>query len=106
MHAQSPSATGAVALQGTVKSAQEGAMEGVLVSAKKTGVTITTTVVTDDKGHYAFLSSRLLPGHYNNTIRAVSYKLNGPRAVDIESGKAASADIALTKVTDVHELGA
>ena len=46
-------------------------MEGVLVSAKKTGSTITTTVVTDEKGHYAFPASRLQPGHYDMTIRAV-----------------------------------
>ena len=37
-------------ISGTVTSAQEGAMEGVLVSVKKEGSTITTTVVTNDKG--------------------------------------------------------
>src|SRR5262249_51489442 len=75
MHAQPTSAAGPVALQGTVSSSQEGAMEGVLVSAKKTGSTITTTVVTDEKGHYGFPASRLEPGHYDITIRAVGYKL-------------------------------
>jgi len=79
-------------------------MEGVLVSAKKG--TVTTTVVTDEKGHYSFPASRLEPGHYNITIRAVGYKLSAAKAADVASGKAASADIALAKVTDLHELGA
>ena len=104
--AQTTAAMAPAALQGTVSSAQEGAMEGVLVSAKKAGSTITTTVVTDDKGHYAFPASRLQPGHYDVTIRAVGYKLPGPEAIDIASGKAVSTDLALTKVTNVHELGA
>ena len=38
------------AITGLVSSAQEGAMEGVLVTAKKDGSTISTTVVTDEKG--------------------------------------------------------
>src|SRR5438874_21163 len=99
--AQTPASTGPAAVQGTVTSTQEGAMEGVLVSAKKTGSTITTTVVTDEKGHYAFPASRLQPGHYDIAIRAVGYKLPGSKAVDVASGKAASADLALAKVTNV-----
>ena len=42
------------ALAGQVSSAKEGAMEGVVVSAKKTGGTITVSVVTDEKGRYSF----------------------------------------------------
>ena len=106
MRAQTTAAMGPSALQGTVTSAQEGAMEGVLVSAKKTGSTITTTVVTDEKGHYAFPASRLQPGHYDIAIRAVGYTLNGPKAADIAAGKAASTDITLKKVTDLHQLAA
>ena len=45
---------GSVALTGQVTSAEEGAMEGVLVSTKKSGSTITTTVFTDDKVVIAF----------------------------------------------------
>ena len=44
----------AVALAGTVSSAAEAAMSGVLVSAKLNGSTFTTTVVTDATGRYAF----------------------------------------------------
>jgi virginiamycin B lyase len=38
------------ALTGRITSAEEGAMEGVLVSAKKTGSTITISVVSDAQG--------------------------------------------------------
>jgi len=48
-----------VALTGLVTSADEGPLEGVLVSAKKTGSTITTTVVTDQGGRYRFPRARL-----------------------------------------------
>ena len=41
-----------IALSGRVSSAEEGPMEGVLVSAKKTGSTITITVVSDEQGRY------------------------------------------------------
>jgi virginiamycin B lyase len=105
VHAQTTAGMGPVALQGTVSSAQEGAMEGVLVSAKKAGSTITTTVVTDEKGHYALPASRLQqPGHYDITIRAVGYRLKDGRAADVVGGAAASADIALEKVSDLHQL--
>ena len=56
LHAQN-----AAALSGQVTSAEEGAMEGVLVSAKKTGSTITITVVSDAQGHYSFPASKLEP---------------------------------------------
>src|SRR6202165_2697804 len=55
----------ALALSGQVFSAEEGAMEGVLVSAKKDGSTVTTTVVSNEKGQFSFPADRLEPGHYN-----------------------------------------
>ena len=103
--AQTTSAMGPAALQGTVSSAQEGAMEGVVVSAKKTGSTIMVSVVTDAKGNYAFPASRLQPGHYDITIRAVGYKLNGPQAADVVASKPTAANISLKKITDPLELG-
>jgi streptogramin lyase len=84
------------ALSGRVTSAEEGPMEGVLVSAKKDGTTITTTVVSDQRGEYSFPADRLEPGHYSIAIRAGGYNLDGPKAVDI-AGAAAKADIKLVK---------
>src|SRR5262249_14804443 len=85
------------ALTGQVTSAEEGAMEGVLVSAKKEGSTITITVVTDDKGNFSFPTSKLEPGKYNIAIRAIGYELQGPRTADVSAGQAAKADVKLVK---------
>jgi virginiamycin B lyase len=87
----------AAALSGQVSSAEEGAMEGVLVSAKQEGSTVTTTVVSNDKGRFSFPAERLAPGHYNITIRAAGYSLAGPKTVDIGAGAAATADVKLEK---------
>ena len=70
-----PVAVAADALVGTVTSAEEGAMEGVLVSAKREGSNKTITVVSDEKGRYRFPAARLEPGKYTITIRAVGYDL-------------------------------
>jgi virginiamycin B lyase len=90
-------ALAAVTLAGQVSSAEEGPMEGVLVSAKKDGSTITTTVVSDDKGHYSFPAGRLEPGHYTLAIRAIGYTLDGPKAVDLADGNSAGTDVKLVK---------
>ncbi len=84
-----------IALNGQVSSKKEGPMEGVLVSAKKDGSTITITVVTDNKGHYSFPASKLAPGHYSLAIRATGYDLAGPNSVDVGAGKTAKANLVL-----------
>jgi streptogramin lyase len=89
------------ALTGTVSSTEEGAMEGVLVSAKRDGATITVTVDSDDHGRYSFPRNRLEPGHYSLRIRAVGYELDGPASADIAAGKAATADLKLRKAKDL-----
>src|SRR5438876_10439542 len=86
-------AASAQALSGQVSSAQEGAMQGVLLSVKKEGSTIATTVVTNDKGQYSFPADRLEPGKYAIAIRAAGYVLDGPKSVDIAAGGKATADI-------------
>ena len=79
LHTSAPIfAQNAAALSGEVTSAKEGLMEGVVVSARKDGSTITVSVVTDDKGHFSFPASRLEPGHYALGIRATGYDLDGP----------------------------
>src|SRR3981081_441492 len=90
----------AAALSGEVSSAEEGAMEGVLVSAKRAGSTITITVVSDAKGRYSFPAAQLDPGRYAIRIRAVGYDLEGPAAADVAPGKAATLDLKLKKTSD------
>ena len=83
------------ALGGKIASDREGPMEGVLVSAKKQGSTITVTVVSDAKGAYAFPADRLEPGNYQLTIRASGYALDGSGTVELAAGKTATADLKL-----------
>src|SRR6185503_6610730 len=68
------------ALTGQVTSGEEGPMEGVLISAKKAGSTITITVVSDAQGNYSFPATKLEPGQYSLRIRAVGYDLDRPPA--------------------------
>ena len=81
-------------LSGSVSSPTEPVMEGVIVNARKDGSNITVAVVSDDKGHYSFPAGRLSPGHYQLSIRAVGYDLQGPAEIDIPAG-GATADIKL-----------
>src|SRR5579883_16489 len=91
---------GPAASRGQVTSAEEGPMEGVLVSARKDGSNITTTVVSDEKGQYSFARDRLEPGHYRISIRAADYMLDGARQVDVtETGS--RADLRLVKSKDL-----
>jgi virginiamycin B lyase len=76
---QSPSA-----LAGKVTSQEEGAMEGVLVSAKRAGSMMTITVVSDAQGQYSFPRDRLDPGKYSVAIRAVGYELPSPESAQVE----------------------
>src|SRR5437763_11878005 len=85
------------ALAGKVSSQEEGAMEGVLVSAKRAGSTITVTVVSDASGQYGFPRERLEPGSYSVTIRAVGYELpsGGPAQVEVKAQASAALDLNL-----------
>src|SRR3954465_1041941 len=87
----------AVALAGQVASAEEGPMEGVIVSAKKDGSTITVSVITNSQGRYSSPAARLEPGRYSLQIRAVGYDLEGPKNADVAAGTPTSADLKLRK---------
>ena len=89
------------ALTGQVVSAEEGPMEGVLVTAKRPGSTITITVVSDEQGRYRFPSAKLEPGHYAIKIRAVGYDLDAPAIVDIGPQSAATLDLKLRKTANL-----
>src|ERR1700686_2631152 len=90
--AETPSAS---ALTGKVTSSAEGAMEGVIVGAKKAGSTITTWVVSNAQGQYTFPRQRLEPGKYAIGVRAVGYELPNT-AVDVTAP--AQLDLQLNKV--------
>jgi streptogramin lyase len=98
--AQTPSA-----LSGQVTSTEEGPMEGVVVSAKKDGSTISISVVTNAAGRFAFPAARLEPGHYALKARAAGYELDGTSpskaAADVTSGQEAKAEIKLKKVKNL-----
>src|SRR5438552_9171835 len=94
-------AQGAVALTGQVSSAEEGAMEGVVISARKDGSTISISVVTGAQGRFSFPAARLEPGHYTLKARAAGYEIDEPRAADVAAGSLASADIKLRKVKNL-----
>ncbi len=89
-HAQAPAA-----LTGQVSSVAEGPMEGVVVSAKRDGSTLTISVVSDKIGKFSFPASKLEPGRYSLAIRAVGYDLDGPKTADVAAGSTTAADVKL-----------
>jgi virginiamycin B lyase len=91
----------AAALSGTVTSAEEGAMEGVLVSARKAGSTVTTTVVSDARGQYRFPAGRMAPGAYALRVRAAGYELEGSATVELPAQQPAAVDLRLVKARDL-----
>jgi streptogramin lyase len=92
--------TGSPALTGKVTAGQD-ALEGVLVSAKKSGSTVTVTVVSDKDGRYSFPAARLEPGQYSLRIRAVGYDLDNSSPVSVAADKTATADLTLRKTEDI-----
>jgi virginiamycin B lyase len=100
LHAAQPAT---LALTGRVSSAAEGLMEGVLVTARRTGSTMSVTVVSDAQGRYAFPAARLAPGKYGLTIRAIGYDLTAPANPVVPSGAAATADLKLRKTANLAD---
>ncbi len=74
-------------------------MEGVLVSAKRIGSTITVTVVSDAQGRYSFPADRLVPGEYGVRIRAAGYELEKPQTVQVP----ARLDLKLVETKDISK---
>src|SRR6516162_4765342 len=89
-----------LALTGQVSSTEEGAMEGVLVSANKAGSTVTITVVSNQQGRYQFPAAKLDTGQYSLSIRATGYDLDGSATVEITPEKTATVDLKLRKTQD------
>ncbi len=84
-------------LAGRVTAPASGPMEGVLVSARAAGSTITYTVVSDKNGRFSFAPAPLVHGHYTLQIRAAGYQLGGPAETDVP----AHIEVKLRKATDL-----
>src|SRR6266851_9471106 len=93
--------SGRIALTGQVSSIEDGPMEGVLVSARQDGSTVTITVVSDEQGRYSFPPAKVGPGRYAIKIRAIGYDLDGPKAVDVGTEQTATADLTLRKAKNI-----
>jgi streptogramin lyase len=89
------------AITGQVTSQAEGAMEGVVVTAKKPGGKVSVSVITDAQGRYSFPADRLEPGQYALTIRAVGYDLTGKPTADVGGAKTATVDLKLDKTKNL-----
>jgi len=98
LHAQ---AHATLALTGQVTSTEEGPMEGVVVSARKDGSTVSISVVTNAQGRFAFPAARLEPGGYTLKASAAGYELDGAKAADVAAGHEAKVEIQLKKVKNL-----
>lgn len=87
-------------LTGQVSSKEEGPMEGVLVSAKKSGSTITITVISDKQGRYSFPRNKLDSGDYSLSIRAAGFEMDNPGPVKIVPQKGVTVDLKLHHLED------
>jgi streptogramin lyase len=90
-----------VALKGKVTSDAEGAMEGVVVSAKKANSIVTVSVISDAQGNYSFPANRLGAGQYTIKIRAIGYDLAVPASADLADEQTATVDLKLRKSRNI-----
>jgi len=97
VHAQG----GDAAIEGLVRSQEEGAMEGVVVSARRDGANFTVSVVSDAGGRYRFPATHVQPGRYAVSVRAVGYELAAPASVEVAAGTKAALDLMLRKTGDL-----
>jgi virginiamycin B lyase len=88
-------------LEGQVASANDGPMEGVVVTARKDGARFSVSVISNRSGHYRFPPGRLDPGRYSLQARAIGYLVDQPANVDVASGRSTSANLALRKTPNV-----
>jgi virginiamycin B lyase len=91
----------APALTGQVTSDAQGAMEGVVVSAKQANSIVTVSVVSDAQGRYSFPASRLGAGKYALSIRAIGYELAPSASADVADEQTTTADLKLARTQDL-----
>jgi hypothetical protein len=77
------------------------ALEGVVVSARKTGSPVTVSVVSNAEGRFSFPAARLEPGSYALRIRATGYELEAPRSIELGDGGRTEVDLKLRKAADL-----
>jgi Carboxypeptidase regulatory-like domain len=94
----SPSPAPSIELTGTVKGADGKAMEGVAVSARAEGTTITTSVWTNENGAYAFPA--LDAGRYRVWAQAVGFDRPVAEAA-IAPGKGVQQDFTLKPLPNI-----
>jgi streptogramin lyase len=94
-------AEGQAALTGIVSSEAEGKMEGVVVTARRSGSIVQVSVTTDEEGRYSFPRNRLQPGEHTLSIRAVGYDIDSPIKATVATNKTASADIKLKQTKNL-----
>ena len=80
-----------------VTSDAEGAMEGVVVSAKKAGSTVTVSVITDAQGHYRFPANRLGAGKYSSRSARSAMTLRAPASADVADEQTTTVDLKLAQ---------
>ena len=85
-------------LTGSITSATGQKLEGVLISAKKEGSTITTSVYTDQSGEYFFPA--MADGKYDVWAQTLGFK-TAKGAVDLAATK--HQDFQLATITDTEE---
>lgn len=95
-----PSATAAT-LTGVIKSAAGTPLEGVTVSAKRAGSTITTTVFTDEQGQYVFpaLGPTFDAGAYKVWAQAIGFETARADAT-IDAAKPAAQNFTMKPLAD------
>ena len=76
-------------------------MEGVVVSARKAGSSVTISVVSDTRGRFGFPSSKLESGHYALRVRATGWELDARVDTDVVLAVTRSVDLKLRKVPDI-----
>ena len=91
----------AAALTGQVASEAEGAMEGVVVSAKKADSIVTVSVMSDAQGRYSFPANRLPAGKYTLRIRAIGYDLAAPASAEVADEQTSTVDLKLRKTKNL-----
>src|SRR3989442_1515484 len=76
-------------------------MEGVLVTANRTGSKVAVTVVSNDQGQYSFPRGRLEPGQYSVRVRAVGYEVEDPKPAEVNAQTTTTMDLKLRKTQDL-----